>query len=68
MWEKEISCPLECICRLEHLTEMAIYRYMQPEKQYHHTSEANILENNDVSFIHFFTIFTAKISHVPTHY
>lgn len=50
LWKKDNNCPLTCTCQLEHLTESAIYRFMQKEKNKAFTSiEATSVEYNDVS-------------------
>lgn len=47
-WDKELSCPLICTCQLQHLTETAIYRFMQNDKVKLNPGEMGIVENNEV--------------------
>ncbi|KAJ8979233.1 hypothetical protein NQ317_009413 [Molorchus minor] len=50
IWDQEINCPTICTCRLEHLTETAIYRFMQKDKSKSTPSETGSVENNDVLY------------------
>ncbi|KAG5891712.1 hypothetical protein JTB14_016095 [Gonioctena quinquepunctata] len=49
LWDQDMNCPLICTCRLEHLTETAIYRFMQNNKE-KPTPEVGSVENNDVLY------------------
>ncbi|CAH0562420.1 unnamed protein product [Brassicogethes aeneus] len=49
LWDKDTDCPHICTCRLEHLSETAIYRFMQKDKE----SQPGVIgsvENNDVFY------------------
>ncbi|KAJ8970048.1 hypothetical protein NQ314_001477 [Rhamnusium bicolor] len=48
LWDQDNSCPLICTCRLEHLTETAIYRFMQKDKNKPIPGEVGSIENNEV--------------------
>ncbi|XP_076261421.1 uncharacterized protein LOC143197118 [Rhynchophorus ferrugineus] len=46
-WERDINCPIICTCQLQHLTETAIYRFMQKEKN---KPNADVVEYNEVLY------------------
>ncbi|XP_044257392.1 insulin-like growth factor-binding protein complex acid labile subunit [Tribolium madens] len=48
--EKNENCPFSCTCKLEHLTETAIYRFMQNNKKKQNSHEVNSVEFNDVLY------------------
>ncbi|CAH1153230.1 unnamed protein product, partial [Phaedon cochleariae] len=51
LWTQEANnCPSICTCRLEHLTETAIYRFMQKQKDGSVSEEIGSVENNDVLY------------------
>jgi Leucine-rich repeat (LRR) protein len=50
IWDKNRNCPLTCTCQLEHLTETAIYRFMQNSKRKQSPREVNSVEFNDVLY------------------
>lgn len=52
LWDEEVVCPKSCTCRLEHATEMAIYRFMQQGKE--PQRKLNVMDdiiNNEVGTI-----------------
>ncbi|XP_060516336.1 leucine-rich repeats and immunoglobulin-like domains protein 2 [Cylas formicarius] len=49
-WERDIACPLICTCQLQHLTETAIYRFMQRDKSKHAPGDGGSVENNEVVY------------------
>ncbi|KAL3289913.1 hypothetical protein HHI36_023298 [Cryptolaemus montrouzieri] len=48
LWEADARCPKICTCRLEHLTETPIYRFMQNNKNRPIHGEIQSIELNDV--------------------
>ncbi|CAG9855269.1 unnamed protein product [Phyllotreta striolata] len=48
LWDQETDCPLICTCHLEHLTETAIYRFMQKTKEKPVPGEIGNIENNEI--------------------
>ncbi|EFA11081.2 Leucine-rich repeat-containing protein 15-like Protein [Tribolium castaneum] len=50
IWEKNENCPFSCTCKLEHLTETAIYRFMHTSKKKQSSHEVNSVEFNDVLY------------------
>ncbi|KAJ8953239.1 hypothetical protein NQ318_015819 [Aromia moschata] len=47
LWDQETDCPAICTCSIEHLTETAIYRFMQRNKNKATPGESGSVENND---------------------
>ncbi|XP_018565691.1 leucine-rich repeat protein SHOC-2 [Anoplophora glabripennis] len=50
LWDQDNNCPLICTCRLQHLTESAIYRFMQKDKNVPMPGEIGSVENNEVVY------------------
>ncbi|KAK9889498.1 hypothetical protein WA026_004775 [Henosepilachna vigintioctopunctata] len=48
LWEAHARCPIICTCRLEHLTETPIHRFMQNNKNRPIHGEIQSIELNDV--------------------
>lgn len=49
LWGANTGCPNICTCKLEHLTETPIHRFMQTHKNRPMHGEALSVELNDVS-------------------
>ncbi|KAJ3639456.1 hypothetical protein Zmor_002816 [Zophobas morio] len=50
IWENNRNCPLTCTCQLEHLTETAIYRFIQNKKNNQNVNESSSVEFNEVLY------------------
>ncbi|KAF2885702.1 hypothetical protein ILUMI_20475 [Ignelater luminosus] len=50
LWDADVTCPIECTCRLEHLKETAIYRFKQKYKDSQPVTETDQHINNDVLY------------------